>query len=294
MIGGFARTDRVARLAPALVAAAAVLLVGGAEASAEDAPDFSCLTDADCPTEMVCVQHACYEPDELPESSLYHTTADEACGQDRRCRLERLASRNRMRRHYRAAHHERIVYEEAQQIVEQQREEVLRQENPWSAALYRHPFGFGLYGGRTFSEHFRAEVTLVFQDERVDYSDGGQDHGFGGGSHEVTFTTMHASYFPSRAWFSPVVSVGFGFGGGDFGGGSNPGVRYHFVTGAVGAEAQFEFGFKLRLAYRYGRLLYNQAYHGPGDYDDSVRQRMREFMHEEGLVGFDFSIGWAF
>lgn len=85
------------------------------------------------------------------------------------------------------------------------------------------------------------------------------------------------------------------FGGRPFGAGGSTTrkLTYHMVTAAAGAEAQFEAGFLLRLAFRHGRLIYNQASYG-GAYDAGARQGLREFMNSEGAMGFDFSIGWAF
>lgn len=278
--------------------------------------DRSCITDRDCMGDNVCVEHVCTSPKEIDDwgdLGQYAAPiigdpipddggADEACGADRRCRIERLAHRNRLLRQYQAAHQERLVRDETRQLLEEREPETNREADPWSLGFQRHQFGLGLSGAWTYAGHFRPEATLVFQDSRGTTHDGDLRT-----RQDATFLTTHVTYLPSPSWFSPLVSVGFGMGWGemrllgsrarpgvDVELGSNPSVHYHFVTAAVGAEAQFGFGLFIRLAYRHGRLLYNQVRYEAGEYDERLREDYREFMHDEQLGGFDFTLGWAF
>ena len=220
--------------------------------------------------------------------------ADEACGQDRRCRIERLAARNRARRHYDIARQERATQREVERILSQQGSTLLRDVKPWSVAFQRHPHGLGLMGGRTFAGHFRLEASWVFQDRRIDYVPDDSTAPTLNAFQTAGFGTVHFTFLPSKRWLSPMVSAGFAMGRGTYGSGSGPQVLYHLVTGAIGAEAQFEIGLMVRMAYRHGRVLYNQVRHGPGSYEADTRRSLREYMNNDGLGGVDFSIGWAF
>lgn len=278
----------------------------------------ACRIDDDCPGGEVCYRQECVgldteigtdtettddeqEPREDTEDRDWTAAglpddggADQACGADRRCRIERLAARNRMRRHYDAARDEEAVRQRVDEMFEEQQEDVIRRDSPWTAAIQYHAFGAGIFLGRMLNDHFRAEATLVYHDENPHYSPDRDDVGQMTDSHEAFFGTAHLTYFPSRAWFSPLISTGFGIGRGEYGFGDAPSVRYHYLTAAVGAEAQLGDGFTVRAAYRYGRLLHNQVSHGPGNYDAITRAGLRDWMHDEKLRGFDFSIGWAF
>ena len=283
-----------------------------------------CTFHGDCRSDEVCFEATCVPEDEADgeawaelrdDEEVERTTADplpddggadDACGGDRRCRIERIEARNRMRRHYDAVEHERVVHDEAERILEDREASLVRHRRPWSLANQRHAFGLGIFGGRTFAGHFRAEASLVYQDRRINYVPDDSDASTVDGTQSATFATAHFTYLPSRAWFSPLLSVGFGMGRGDYGTGGgfgtgspgrqaqSPDVRYDFVTAAIGAEAQFDIGFMFRVAYRHSLLIYNQVRNGPGNYDSQTRSGLREFMNDEGLNGIDFSIGWAF
>lgn len=264
----------------------------------EYVPPEQCGSDDDCPTGQHCIEGVCATPaqfhNDLATPVPDDRGADKACGADRRCRIERLKARNRMRRHYLAAEDERLVRDEAAELFEQQEKEHVRERIPWSTAIQHHPYGTGISGSYTFAGHFRTKASIVYDSQRIHYSPEAEGMADISDRHQAFFTTAHATYLPSRAWFTPLISIGFGMGNGELGYGQAPDVRYHYVTAAIGAEAQFNNGFVMRMAYRNGRLLYNQVRHGPGNYDTATRDTMREFMHDEGLGGFDFSMGWAF
>lgn len=283
--------------------------------------DRGCVTDRDCIGDNVCVDHQCTRPRDSAstwEEFAQHEGpitgepipddggADAVCGEDRRCRIRRLAHRNRLRRHYWAGYEERIVRDETRQLLEQEEPEEIREAAPWSIGYQRHAYGHGFTGAWIYGGHIRPEATIVFQDYR------GTTVGEQRLRQDVTFLTSHLTYLPSDAWLTPLLSIGFGMGSGEHStsvvmdtnpntddvapnaGSGRPDLLYHFVTGAVGAEAQFGFGLVVRLAYRYGRLIYNQVRYDAGQYDEQLREDYREFMHDEQLAGFDFTLGWAF
>lgn len=293
----------------------------------------TCTFQSDCPRNTVCHRTKCIPADEVPQddwadsedflrgqpsepseaSSSTQTAAhlddggaDAACGTDRRCRIERLKTRNKHRRHLQIAQEERAVYAETNRLLAQQKSDIPRIDKPWIVGFQVHPTGFGAIAGHTFAAHFRAELTLVYRNQYVYFTPDDPQIPTVEGRHTATFGAGHFTYLPSSSWFSPFISAGFAMGSGEFGnfgrrglGGtsgssSSPKLTYHMVTAAIGAEAQFEAGFLLRLAYRHGRLVHNQASYGAGVYDVGARNGLREFMNSEGAMGFDFSIGWAF
>ena len=274
----------------------------------------SCNFDSDCAGGNLCVDGHCRRPEDVDASDREDWShiprtgegpglaerlpddggADEVCGLDRRCRIERIKERNRLRRHYEAVEHEQLVYDEVGQVLEERVERLVRDRRPWSIAYQYHPLGHGVMVGRTFSGHFRAEASLVGSFPYINYEPEDTNLPTLSGEHSGRYTTAHFTYLPAQGWFSPLLSAGFGMGRGSFGGNSGPETRYHYLTAALGAEAQFDSGFMFRAAYRHGRLLYNQARHGPGNYEPQTRDALREYMHNEGLAGIDISIGWAF
>ncbi len=294
--------------ASAMLFIVAAMLVGApASATAEQQQKTSCEAHDDCADDEQCIMGWC-EPAEDTDSTELRAAdehadlaaflddggADAACGSDRRCRIQRLRQRNQMRRHYDVAQQQKALEEEIDDLFAEEAKRVERIENPISVAVQYHPFGWGMVMGYTFDGQLRADFSVVYEDRRISYGGGTNDEPTLSGNHQVWYGTGHITYLPSRAWFSPLVSAGFGMGGGEFNDANNPGVRYHYLTGAVGAEGQFDSGMLVRTSFRYGRLLYNQARRGPGDYDERRRQALREYVNDETMIGFDFAIGWAF
>ena len=275
-----------------------------------------CALERDCPPNSFCQDGICVgfsqESASQQSSSQWSQTsdasspvgfvrlpddggADALCGADRRCRIERIKSRNRQRRSLEIAHQERAVQREVERILERQKEEVHRLDRPWLIALQFRGLEYGLLGGYTFGGHLRLEANFLYGEDWIYYTPTDTSLPSINGNHRLRTFGAHATYLPSRRWFSPLISVGFSMAHGSLGGsGSSPDVAYHLLNGALGAEAQLAGGFHLRLALRHGRVIYNQARFGPGSYDRSTRNALREYMNNEGLFGIDFSIGWAF
>jgi hypothetical protein len=246
------------------------------------------------------------EPEPLAASPLDDGGADAACGADRRCRIERLKARNRHRRHLEIAEQEQAVYRQVERLQTRRVEEVHRLARPWMLGGQVHPTGLGFIGSRTLHTHFRVEATWVRDFFDISYFPEDAQLPSVEGSHAVSYGFIHGTFLPSRAWFSPFLSAGVGYGRGhlrprgmttrpgETGGPADLQVIYHLLTAAVGAEAQADFGGLIRLGFRHGFVIYNQARYGPGSYDIPLRGSLGEYMQRRGLMGVDFTLGWAF
>lgn len=283
-----------------------------------------CIFNSDCPGRLVCHQNQCTTaeiaaqdspatPDDQPQTTApddhdqnIHDHdddgADAACGSDRRCRIRRLASQNKQRRHLHIAHQERRTQNQVNQILKRKNEHINRLNRPWAAAFQIHPVGAGILASRAINAHFFAEASLVYKDQSIYFTPDDPQNPSLEGYHQGLFGFGHITFLSSTGWFSPLFSAGFGMGRGSYnsynyyGGSSsnNPTTTFHIITAAVGADAQFPGGFLLRLAFRHGRILYNQARYGPGVYDLGLKNSLRDYMNTQELWGVDFSIGWAF
>lgn len=278
----------------------------------------SCVFNSECPGQLVCHEHRCAPPAKVAEERrskvqeqedfLSHapTTddggADAACGTDRRCRIQRLASQNRQRRHLHIAKEEIRTQTQINHLLQRKQESINRLNRPWAAAFQIHPMGYGLLASRSINAHLHAEISAVLNDTSIYFTPDDPQLPRLEGYQDGFFTLAHLTYLPSKGWFSPLFSAGVGMGRGKFhsynaySGDSSiaPTTIYHLVTAAIGADAQFKSGFLLRLAFRHGRILYNQARYSPGVYDLGLKGSLRDYMNTQGLWGVDFSIGWAF
>lgn len=284
------------------------------------AAERSCIYDSDCPAQHFCSENQCTmamniaQPEKTappaapfppPDDSFVDDGgADAVCGTNRRCRIQRMASQNRQRRHLQIAEQELETQAQINRLLQRKKESINRLNRPWAAAFQVHPLGYGILASRAINAHFHAEVSTVWHNKYVYFfSDDPQLPSIDGYSQGV-FGIGHLTFLPSKSWFSPLFSAGFGLGRGSFESYSysssgtisttSPTTTYHLVTAAVGADAQLKSGFLLRLAFRHGRILYNQARYSPGIYDLGLRNALRDYMNSEELWGVDFSIGWAF
>lgn len=272
----------------------------------------SCVFQEDCPSNTVCFEARCVPHTEArdepwTESRSEQPTrwvalpddggADAICGADRRCRIERIKSRNRQRRYLEIAIQERAVEREVERVLTREIEEVNRIDKPWHLALLvRAPSRVGLQGGRTFQGRFRAAADFTYGDPYVFFSPNDTSLPTVEGYHSLFLFGVHGTYLPSTRWLTPTISAGFQLGNGSYGswGSSNTDTVYHILTGAVGAETQFKGGFHMGIALRHGRVIYNQARLGAGVYDRPTRDALQEYMNREGNLSFDLTIGWAF
>ncbi|RAL24703.1 hypothetical protein DL240_00395 [Lujinxingia litoralis] len=289
-----------------------------AEAGAEQTGD-ACTFDSECPESWVCHQNRCHSPAAMqalkeqeqaaapafdphnpPPEDASDGGADRVCGQNRRCRIQRLKTQNRARRHLDIAHQELDTRRQVERILARRRNDIHRLDKPWLVALSGRTLGPGILVGRTFVEgRLRAELNAIMVDNSFYHEPDDPDMTYVNGNQEFILTTAQATYLPSQRWFSPYLTVGFGLGSGPLysyasTGSSGARVRYHLVTAAAGFEAQFAFGLNARLGITHGRVLYNQVFYGPGVYDPEMRSSLRDYMNTDGLFSFDFSLGWAF
>lgn len=274
----------------------------------------------DCPSPLVCHRNRCLPPGQIePQSDApwptepdnprpappivrlpYDGGPDAVCGADRRCRIERIKSRNRQRRYIEIARQERAVEAEVARILRKETEEIHRLHRPWLIAFQlRGAQNFGLMTGHTFTPHLRIQLDYTFANEYIYYIPDDTSLPAIDGSHFLHNLGAHATYFPSTRWISPFLSAGFLYSVGEFGdfpgpSSSNPNLTYHILTAAIGIETQFRPGFHSAIAIRHGLVLYNQARFAPGSYDRPTGKALREYMHKEGNFSFDFSLGWAF
>lgn len=279
-----------------------------------------CQSDGECAGDRVCVQGFCVSGEAVgpnPQRSSPQETqpqtraqrsaspvpddggADAACGADRRCRIDRIAERNRLHRQYEFAQNRLIVEEEIARIEAEQRGVPPRVARPKSASYHNTPFGHGLVAGYTFQGTLRPEVVGLTYEDRVTGNVGtpgssgiSERHHFRSVGAQLTLLTMDSV-------ITPILSLGFFMSRGELGGGGwssdwAADVHYHFLVGAVGFDLQLESGLIARLTMGQGRLLYHQVRYGPGNYDAALRPVLREHMHSDRLRGLAISIGWAF
>lgn len=284
------------------------------DADDETARQARCTDDADCPGEGSCNEEGlCVFPDEADtqRQASRETTpqvtagrlddggADAACGADRRCRIERLAARNRFRRRYDAARYEHMVEEEIAQFRDEQVASVPRLDSPTFGGFHFSPLGVGLRGGHAFlGGVLRAEGTLLNDDDRVHYNPDDPEIPTISESHDTVAFGAHLTYLPVLSTLTPVATLGFTLARGEIGGGWSSNweadLEYHFLTGSVGVEMQIESGLIAQLAVHHGRVIYNQVRYSAGNYDSDLRDGLREHMNSDGLLGASFTIGWAF
>ncbi|RDV39854.1 hypothetical protein DV096_04630 [Bradymonadaceae bacterium TMQ3] len=268
---------------------------------------FSCVETVCLSPEAVAERHAQTRATEgditdvtPPPQDAYDGGADRVCGQNRRCRIERLKEHQRSRRHLDIARQQLETRRQAEVILARRKEDIHRVDKPWLAGFTAHFLGTGMLVGRTFlGGHLRAEATARFVNSYLYYQPDDPSLGSIDGNQSLILGTAQATYLPSSRWLSPYLSAGFSMGSGEFynyssGGNSDTQVTYHLVSAAVGFEAQFSFGLNARLGVTHGRVLYNQVSYAPGAYDRQARDNLRAYMNSDGLFSFDFTLGWAF
>jgi hypothetical protein len=232
-----------------------------------------------------------------PVTALATPTAEELCGADRRCRIERMKSNNRARRQQRIFEEERHVQAIVNDYHSQQKEASSRLNNPWTVDFIASALGWGFSGGYSFTSTLRAEGSFIRNSGYMYYWDNTTSLS---GYHDAWFFNAQGVFFPMETAVTPYLAAGFMLGTGTFGsdswggwGTTDTDVKYHVVHASGGVDAQFDLGLHLRLGFRYGYVLYNQAAIAPGVYDPVTRDGLERWMGEKTL-GIDFNLGWAF
>jgi len=273
------------------------------KAAAQEAGGRTCQYDLECgPTQSCnefgrCVGRGVVDGGSQP-------SADDECGGDRRCRLDRLARKNSARRHATTIREEQQV----RSILEEQEKERLeafpRLKDPLSADLRISRLGAtGAHVGYVFFGRLQPEFEFLWSDLYV-YVPADADFAAGiDGYHEGWFFRFGATYFLLESWFSPYVSGGFQLGTGSFqaysfdfdfvGTQTNLQTKFHAGEFGAGMDLQFAFGMHTRLGLAYRPLIYNQARHGPGSYDPVTQQGLARWFRQSAGVDLIWLLGWA-
>ena len=287
----------------------------------------ACMYDSDCDQGQMCRIGMCRsdpnasasspqepaEPDPFralePPGEVDDRSAAEACGGDRRCRIERLKRRNRARRYTGMLREEQIARQTQERLEERERAKKHRLVKPLAADLYLTFLGGGLGLSYTHQARWRFESTLTFMFDRYiseDVTVGAQTQYFEGSLRLRNFG-FQAAYLLRDGWWSPYVGLGalysrgsyeayffddgFGFGGSD---GAQTTVIMHVVQGSAGFDAQVGFGARARLGLLLRQPIYTQARYSRGNYDETTRALLEGWFQSNQRIGLEFSLGWAF
>lgn len=266
-------------------------------------PDNECSYHVDCPQDHMCVRGKCERSERVVEDM----TAQEACGQDRRCRIERLKRRNRARRHARMLEEERELEAQIDQFQEEELEDYPRLDRPFSADLRFSRFGLlGLSAGYTFFGRLRAELQFAHHPNYDVFTT--VDSREFSGSQTMHWVVPGLVYFFTDGVFAPYGGLSFVYGFGSYeefgptevgGDDSRPegavDTEYHAVELKSGVDYQMrEMGAHLRFGLAYRPLIYNQARLGPGQYADLTRRAMEDWFGSLAQIDVMILAGWAF
>ena len=284
----------------------------GSETETQSPQGPQCDYHVDCPAEHVCWRGSCVQTNEA--LNLFES-ANDTCGADRRCRIERLKRKNRARRHVQKLEEERY----AETIIEREQADKLesmpRRHKPLAFDLRASRMGVaGLVGGYTLLGKLRPELHFVHwgADVSVDYNDENYS-----GFQPTTFLIPGVYYFFLDSEFTPYGSASFLYGWGTFdrynsgisrsppGGGGGGGTvplepqeldtEYHAIELGAGVDYQAEdLGAHLRLGFTYRPLIYNQARTGPGQYSEPTRKALENWFQQMARIDFVVLAGWAF
>jgi len=283
------------------------MLVGPASAFAAR----GCQYDIQCSQGQVCADGVCR--DSRQRVAKKYESAEDACGNDRRCRIDRLARRNRARRHVKVLDEERWV----RKLIDEERDERLkdfpRKKDPVGADLRISRLGpVGVTAGYVFGGHFRPEASFVFNSANIyqhDYDGSGSTLD---GTQETFWFDLAATYFVLQSWFTPYLTAGFMIGKGTYndhgyyyyapeGGGMPPSgpagpvaTVYHAAEIGGGLDLQFAFGLHARVGLNYRPLIYSQASVSKGVYDDATRKGLTNWFKSTVAIDPVVLMGWAF
>ncbi len=255
--------------------------------------DLECGPTASCSPRGRCVPHGQLETGE---------SSTEECGNDRRCRIDRLKRKKRAERHLKTVEEERWARE---QIEEQQREIMKakpRLADPISADIRVSRLGvLGLHAGYVFGGRFQPEFEFTHLPYRYVFTRGDASID---GNLTAWFLRGGVSYFLLDTPFSPYLTAGFQYGTGrfetysfdtgfDFTSNGTQ-VKFHAAEVGGGVDLQFGFGMHTRLGAVYRPLIYNQARNGPGSYDPFTRDGLESWYKQAASIDVVWLLGWAF
>lgn len=264
-----------------------------------------CDYHVDCASGHVCVRGVCVKS----ANALDVVSANDACGQDRRCRLERLKRKNRARRHARKLEEEQY----AESVIEQNRQNRIedrpRLDRPLVVDVRGSRLGIlGLTAGYTLFGKLRPELQFVYWNAYVSATF--RDDSYSG-QQPMTFFMPGLTWFFMESEFVPYASASFVYATGTFDqntysfspvGQQQQSVRpaevdteYHAVELQAGVDYQMEKkGAHLRLGLAYRPLIYNQARIDPGTYADQTRGALTNWYKQMVRIDVIVLAGWAF
>lgn len=260
-----------------------------------------CEYDLQCGQGETCWDAVCTPDDEIP----VYVGADEQCGRDRRCRIERLKRRNQARRQLDVLREEEIVRQELERLRARELDERPREKHPWNVGwnfTIQSPAGFT--GGYTFAHPFRVEAAFLNIDQS--YFSSGADGGSINGDVDASFFDLGIVLNVLSGTTSPYLKAGAMFGTGSFAsfdgffsGGGSTDIVFHALEFEGGFDFAFDFGdtaggLHLRLGAAFRPLIFNQARISPGVYDATTRDGMANWWDETMFVDLNFIIGWVF
>ena len=224
-------------------------------------------------------------------------TAEQACGQDRRCRIARLKRQNRARRYTQMLKEERLAKQVTDAITARQAQRSVRLADPMGVEFQYTFLGPGLLAGYILGGNLRIEAAVSLYEEYV-YQEIELDGGpFGVDAYyDLVTVALGAVYLWGEGRFLPYT------GGGIFRVGGSQGFSefddqvslvMHGIQAQAGFEVQFALGLRARLGAMFRYPVYKQAGQD-GQYVEEARKLLENWFSEEQRFSPEFSIGWAF
>lgn len=255
-----------------------------------------CIYHDDCPARQLCHGGRCVKRSKFTE----YTSANDECGNDRRCRIERLERRNRARRQTELIRQERQLQELIDEYQAKRIEEYPRLDRAFSADLRASRLGvLGLSVGYTFLGRLRPELHLAYNGG-YSVSQNIDDQRFSG-TQEVGYVIPGLLYFFLTSDFTPYAGLSFLYGTGTYNGFNGPATdtsletEYHALSVKAGIDYQLNgSGFHARAGLAYRHLIYSQARRSPGLYVEQTREALEQWFNDITRIDILVLVGWAF
>jgi len=233
-------------------------------------------------------------------------TAEEECGEDRRCRIDRMERNNiaRRRQEYLEAEERVRRYEESlKEKAEKGQERLFK---PWTVDFYVSRNAMvGFSGGYAFTPNFKLEGLFTYQSAFISQQTtiAGQPVFFDGNLTMVYVAPM-VTYMVVKRGLTPYVTAGLMLGRGTFDsfgfidgtGGSSAGsgsARVHLAHASLGLDYQFKFGLRARLGGVVRQPILTTVTNN-GAYSEPSSEAARDAIAQNERIGFELSFGWAF
>jgi len=297
---------------------AAAVPPGAGSSSAENGDGGSCEYHTDCESGTFCFGGECQPVEDVVQTlssasgdTSIETMANDECGGDRQCRIDRLRRKNRARRHVQKLEEEQQAEETIQRIQESKLEEMPRLDRPIGFDWRVSRLGaLGVAAGYTFGGRLRGELQFARNwfsvNQTVDVQ--GNDISFNG-SQPISFVLPGIYYYFLKSDFSPYLGATFVYGKGELSVGSsslgsggsdgevsdNLGTEYHGIGLHGGLDFQWRGnGFHSRLGVAYRPKLYHQARISAGNYSELGRRVIDQWYQQVVRLDVVFLLGWNF